>query len=68
MNSVRETALDELGSDIREWCERAGVSRSFVYKLPPERRPAMVRLSPRLILVTEDPRDWVNRIAEEVTP
>lgn len=52
---------DRAGWRISDWLRAAGVSRSLLYSLPPERAPRSVKLG-RSRIIVESPADWLARV------
>ena len=48
---------------ISRWCHEAGLSRSYLYGLPPEQRPEMLKITARKTYVLESPEQWLTRLA-----
>jgi predicted DNA-binding transcriptional regulator AlpA len=49
------------GWKFSAFCEAVGLSRSYIYMLPEDRRPHSVKLGKRRVIV-EAPSDWLQRI------
>jgi hypothetical protein len=64
--SEQETAHSERrrrAHSISSFCAQGEFSRSFFYNLPVEKRPHARRIGTR-IMITESPRDWLERVGE----
>lgn len=46
----------------KEWCLAAGMAVSTSYTLPPEIKPAYVKIG-KMVIFTESPEDWLKRVA-----
>ncbi len=52
------------GRSVEDFARVAGSSRAAIYRLPPEMQPHSVKLGRRRI-ITEAPREWLQRIAQQ---
>jgi hypothetical protein len=52
---------------LDEFCRSVRISRTFLYSLPPEQWPTVMRLAPRKIFVTPEARDaWIAKRSAHV--
>lgn len=53
--------IDRSGWTPRAWCEATSISKSKYDTLPPELKPASIKLGRRRI-ITEAPAEWLRRV------
>ena len=55
-------AIEREAFSIAEWCAAVGISRAFFYKLPPDQRPAIIKLGRRSLITPESSAAWKKRM------
>jgi|GEM_PF-5019727 len=63
IDQLMATRPEPAGRSVADFAVAVGVSRAFIYSLPPEKRPISIHIEKRRI-VTEQPRDWLKRMEE----
>ena len=58
---------DRAGWPVRSWCDSAGISDAFFYKLDDGRRPPSVKIG-RKRLILESPGCWLRRMGVASQP
>jgi hypothetical protein len=53
------------GWSLTEHAAACGYSRSYYWALPPNRRPQSVHITPRKLVITESPADYLKRLSRE---
>jgi hypothetical protein len=53
-------ATERLAYNIAEFCDLAGVSRSFFYSLPEVDKPRMTKRGGRWLIPVDAAREWVS--------
>lgn len=55
------------GRSVETFAKEVGMSRPGIYALPPDLMPEYVKVGRRRI-ITERPRDWLRRVAQQGQP